>query len=159
MASQNLTALSRQVQNAAVKAKCGIVDVLFPTVRARLLRLLFAAPPRPHYVRELMDLSGLTLHTVQDELRKLIALGLLESWSNGYHRFYKANQEHPLSIHLFRMIKLNEELPEIKCSALRRAQGRSISKGKLRPKASHLPPDRPLSWKIPSPPQKRTRRL
>jgi hypothetical protein len=142
-----------------MKSKRGILDVLFPAVRARLLRRLFTAPPRRHYVRELMDLSGLTLHTVQDELRKLIALGLLESWSNGYHRFYKANRGHPLATHLFGMVKLDEALPEIKDSALRRPRGRSISKGKLRPKASHLPPDRPLSWKVPSPPQKRTRRL
>jgi predicted transcriptional regulator len=142
-----------------VKSKHGILDVLFPAVRARLLRLLFAAPPRPHYVRELRDLSGLTLHTVQDELRKLIALGLLESWSNGYHRFYKANRGHPLSSHLFRMVQLNDELPAVKHSALRRPPGRSTSRRKLRVKTSHLPPDRPLSWKVSSPLQKRTRRL
>jgi predicted transcriptional regulator len=137
---------------AGMKSKRGILDALFPAVRARLLRLLFTAPSRPHYVRELMDLSGLTLHTVQDELRKLMAIGLLESWSNGYHRFYKANRRHPLSSHLFRMVKLNEELPAIKTSALRRPPGRSISRGKPRPKLSHLPPDRPLSWNMPSPP-------
>jgi hypothetical protein len=41
-------------------------------------------------------LSGLALHTVQEELRKLSAVGLITSWSNGYHRFYRGNRDHPL---------------------------------------------------------------
>ena len=64
-----------------------VTDVLFPRVRAKLLRLLFLEPHRQRYVRELSGLSGLALHTVQDELRKLHGAGLLVTWSNGYHRF------------------------------------------------------------------------
>lgn len=71
-----------------------VLDVLFPEVRAKLLRLFFTTPPKERYVRELMNMSRLALHTVQDELRKLSAIGLLISWSNGYHRFYKANRDH-----------------------------------------------------------------
>ena len=44
-----------------------------------------------------MGLSGLALHTVQDELRKLSAAGLITNWSNGYHRFYRANPNHKLT--------------------------------------------------------------
>ena len=73
-----------------------VLDVLFPEVRAKLLRVFFTALPKQRYVRELMNVSGLTLHTVQDELRKLSAVGLLTSWSNGYHRFYQANRDHPM---------------------------------------------------------------
>jgi hypothetical protein len=35
---------------------------------------------------------------VQDELRKLSAIGLITNWSNGYHRFYRAHNpaaKHP----------------------------------------------------------------
>ena len=48
-----------------------VLEVLFPKVRAELLRLIFCNPPKQRYVRELMNMSGLALHTVQDELRKL----------------------------------------------------------------------------------------
>ena len=130
-----------------MKSKHGILDVLFPAVRARLLRLLFTVPTRPHYVRELRDLSALNLHTVQDELRKLTALGLLKTWSNGYHRFYAANRAHLLADSLLRMVHLHEKLPAIKRSRLQRAPGRSRpGKKKGRGRLAHLPPDRPLSW-------------
>jgi predicted transcriptional regulator len=73
------------------KSERAVLEVLFPEVRAKLLRSFFTTPPQQRYVRELVNASGLTLHTVQDELRKLSAVGLLTSWSNGYHRFYRAN--------------------------------------------------------------------
>ena len=70
-----------------LKSERTALDVLFPEVRAKLLRSLFTTPLKERYVRELKNMSGLALHTVQDELRKLSAVGLLSSWSNGYHRF------------------------------------------------------------------------
>ena len=54
--------------------------VLFPEVRAKLLQLLFSIPPEQYYVRELTNKTGLALHTVQDELRKLTAIGLVSQF-------------------------------------------------------------------------------
>jgi predicted transcriptional regulator len=97
-----------------------VLEVLFPQVRARLLGLLFTAPPKERYVRELMGKSRLALHTVQDELRKLSAIGLVTSWSNGYHRFYRANRHHQLFPHLVRIVQVSAKLPNAKHEALRR---------------------------------------
>jgi predicted transcriptional regulator len=69
---------------------------LFPTVRAEVLRLLFTNPTQELYVRELARLSFLSLQTVPDELAKLEAAQLISSRSNGYHRFYRVNAQHPL---------------------------------------------------------------
>jgi DNA-binding transcriptional ArsR family regulator len=69
---------------------------LFPTVRAEVLRLLFAKSGQELYTRELARLSFLALRTVQDELAKLEAANLILSRSNGYQRFYRANPRHPL---------------------------------------------------------------
>lgn len=70
---------------------------LFPTVRAEVLRLLFAkSGGQELYTRELARLSFLALRTVQDELAKLEAANLILSRSNGYQRFYRANPKHPL---------------------------------------------------------------
>src|ERR1700758_209611 len=102
-----------------MSSKKTVLDVLFPRVRAELLRLLFSEPPQHRYVRELMVLSGLALHTVQDELRKLHAAGLLVTWSNGYYRFYGANRHHPLFDPLVRIVqsKIKLALPrEMKSS-------------------------------------------
>lgn len=127
-----------------VNSEREILDILFPAVRAKLLRALLATPIQQRYVRELMILSGLALHTVQDELRKLSAVGLVISWSNGYHRFYRANSDHPLFAPLRRIIDISAELPATKHSALRRPlrqrptrrgrrlQRQSVAKGEKR---------------------------
>jgi predicted transcriptional regulator len=77
---------------------------LFPVVRAEVLQLLFTNPGQELYVRELARLSFLSLQTVQDELAKLEAAGLIASRSNGYHRFYRSNSKHPLYATLRRMV-------------------------------------------------------
>jgi len=74
-----------------MKAKPGVVDLLFPEARAAILRLLFSNTKVQRYVRELTLMSGLALRTIQEELATLSAAGVITSWSNGYHRFYKAN--------------------------------------------------------------------
>jgi predicted transcriptional regulator len=87
------------------------LDLLFPKVRAEILRLLFAHGKSQRYVRELMTMSGLALRTVQEELATLSALGLVNSWSNGYHRFYSANRDHPLFSHLLAIVQASARLP------------------------------------------------
>jgi len=140
------------------KPERAVLDVLFPEVRAKLLRLFFSTPPKQRYVRELVNMSGLTLHTVQDELRKLSAVGLLTNWSNGYHRFYRANRDHPMYPKLVGIVQLSETLPHAKSSALERSQGRSSPKAQTRRRPRALPPDRPASWHL-FERQRKTRRL
>ena len=81
-------------------------------VRAEILRLLFTNPGQELYVRELARLSYLALHTVQDELAKLRAAGIVVSWSNGYHRFYRANPQHPLYMTLRQLVIKGAALPK-----------------------------------------------
>ena len=94
-----------------MKASLQALDLLFPKVRAEILRLLFSNAKSQRYVRELMTMSGLALRTVQEELATLSALGLVTSWSNGYHRFYRANRDHPLFPHLRAIVQTSARLP------------------------------------------------
>jgi len=131
-----------------VKSKRAVLDVLFPAVRAKLLRLLFAKPSRQYYGRELAQRSGFALHTVQDELRKLTALGLLMSFSNGYHRFYRADRNHLLYPHLRQIVRLSEKLPRTRHSALRRPSTGRATTSKTKPRPRRLLPERPMNWGI-----------
>lgn len=79
----------------------GILYDLFPPVRAEVLRMLFSHRRGERYVRELTRESTFALATVQQELAKLTALGLISSRTDGFHRFYYANGNHPLC-HLLR---------------------------------------------------------
>ena len=123
-----------------------VLEVLFPEVWAKLLQLLFTLPSKEHYVRELMSKSDLALHTVQDELRKLSAVGLINSRSNGYHRFYRANRDHVLFEHLVRIVQLSARLPNTKNSALHRKTGQAAAK--RRPRRRPMPVDRPVKWHL-----------
>jgi hypothetical protein len=137
---------SSLLNSVALKSERTILNVLFPRVRAEILRLLFTTPKKQRYVRELMTMSGLALCTVQDELRKLSAIGLVTSWSNGYQRFYRANCDHPLFSELFGIVQLSARLPRTKHSALRR-QGRSrLQRKGGRRNVIPLSADLPAKW-------------
>jgi predicted transcriptional regulator len=115
-------------------------------VRAEILRLLFATPTKRRYVRELVGMSGLALCTVQDELRKLSAIGLVTSWSNGYQRFYSANRAHPLYSELLRFVQLSERLPPTRLSALHRQRRSRLQRKQKRRKVITPSNDFPGKW-------------
>jgi hypothetical protein len=141
-----------------VSSKKTALDVLFPRVRAELLRLLFIEPEQHRYVRELMNMSGLALHTIQDELRKLNALGIIVTWSNGYHRFYCANQDHPLFESLLHIVRAGVKLPLRKQILLRQPRRRRPAKQQTGRQAAPLPKDWPGKWNLFSN-RRQTRRL
>ena len=140
------------------KPDSAVLDVLFPEVRAKLLRLLFTVPGNQRYVRELANMSRLALHTVQDELRKLGAIGLVVGWSNGYHRFYRANRGHPLYPQLLGIVQLSESLPRANPSSLRRRPRRRPTRRQTQRKARRLSIDQPMNWQLFSR-ETKTRRL
>jgi DNA-binding transcriptional ArsR family regulator len=145
--ARELDRLKRSGYDRGLKSECAILDVLFPKVRAQLLRLLFNTPQKERYVRELVMMTGLALSTVQDELRKLKALGLVSSWSNGYHRFFKVNREHPLFTDLFHLIQTSGRLPPVKYPALRhRRHSRIQQNRRRRQKPAVLGANRPTNW-------------
>jgi hypothetical protein len=129
-----------------------VIEVLFPQVRARLFEVLFRRPIRQRYVRELMGVTGLALHTVQDELRKLSAIGIVRTWSNDYHRFYAANPSHPLFAHLVAFVQVSGRLPRAKDTALRRPRSQAKKRARGRPR--HMPIDWQPRWGLFESPRK-----
>ena len=121
-----------------------ILDVLFSPVRAAVLRALFSNPVKERYVRELVRITGFALGTIQDELRTLSAVGLVTSWSNRYRRFYRADNDNPVSAELFQIVELNGRLPRIRISGSHRKRRSS------RPQHNVLAlrPDRALNWHL-----------
>jgi len=136
------------------KRECAILEVIFPKVRAEIVRLLFSAPPKQRYVRELVAMSGLALSTVQDELHKLNIVGLVTSWSNRYQRFYQANRNHPLFPELVRIVQVSARLPRTKHSALHRQRHSRSRTRSSRRRAPTLPSERAINWHLFSGPGK-----
>ena len=73
-----------------------VIHVLFPQVRAELVRLLFADPAKEFHLRELARLSNLSIGTLQSEVRRLSGAGLLTSYRDGNRLYYRANTAHPI---------------------------------------------------------------
>jgi hypothetical protein len=127
-----------------MKQRHKILEALFPYGRAEVLRLLFRTPQKEYYVRELMGMSGVTLRTIQDELRKLRALELVKSRSNRYHRFYRANCSHALYRALNQIVEASENSPSVAHRALYRLRRKQAQRKKPR----HLPSDRAIHWDL-----------
>ena len=73
-----------------------LLHLLFPHVRAEILRMLFFSPKRETYGREAARATTLALRTVQRELSILEAAGLVMSRRKGSYRLFRANREHRL---------------------------------------------------------------
>ena len=72
-----------------------LVDIVSSRVKAVLLRLLFGLAPNDLHLRELVRRSGLSLGTIQQELRRLTKAGLVLARKDGNRVYYRANLEHP----------------------------------------------------------------
>ena len=119
-----------------------LLEVLFPKTRAEIFRLLFGTKRRPRYVREIMGDSSMALRSIQDELKRLNAVGVIASHSDGFRRFFAANTAHPLFREIMRIAELSERLPAAKCSDFvrsSRTRKRRPSRIKIRERLNREP--------------------
>ncbi len=72
-----------------------LLDIGSSRVKAELLRLLFGLSQPELHLRELARQSGLSLGTVQQELRRLTRVGLVTARKDGNRVYYRANPQHP----------------------------------------------------------------
>jgi DNA-binding transcriptional ArsR family regulator len=67
--------------------------------------LMFLAMNRDAYAQELADSLGMTLSTVQGQLRRLERAGVLAGTTRGRMRFYTFNPRFPLAADLGQMLQ------------------------------------------------------
>ncbi len=78
------------------RGKHDLLHLLFPHVRAEILRFLFLDPKREIFGREAARQTMLALRTVQRELSILAAASLVTSRKEGRRRLFRANRKHRL---------------------------------------------------------------
>ncbi len=100
-----------------------LLQILFPQVRAEVLRLLFADETRELHLRELTRQSRLSLGTLQTEVEKLRAADLLLSRRDGNRLYFRANAAHPLFADLRQLVLKTAGLREVLADALRDVPG------------------------------------
>ena len=104
-----------------------LLQLLFPQVRAEVLRLLFADARREVHGRDLARQSGLNVKTVQDELGKLSEADLVTSRRDGNRRYYRANPGHPLFPDLQQLVLKTSGLRDVLVDALQRVKGIEVA--------------------------------
>ena len=104
-----------------------LLPILFPRVRAEVLRLLFADAARELHLRDLTRQSGLGLGTVQGELEKLSTADLVTSRRDGNRRYYRANASHPLFTNLQQLVLKTSGLRDVLAEVLKRVKGIEVA--------------------------------
>ncbi|MBU2603302.1 MAG: winged helix-turn-helix domain-containing protein [Actinobacteria bacterium] len=67
------------------------------SARVGILTLLLGDPDREFYLREIERLTGIQVHAVQVELRRLEGLGLIETRHHGNRKYVRIVGDHPLA--------------------------------------------------------------
>ena len=73
-----------------------IADALFGKARQRVLALLFGAPERRVFLRQIARLAGTGLGSVQREVARMTDAGLLIREPEGHQTYYRANSDSPV---------------------------------------------------------------
>ena len=75
---------------------CTIQEALFTATQRKVLGLLYAAPERSFYTREIIRLTGMGVATIKRELDRMTAAGILSMEKIGNQHHYQANPECPV---------------------------------------------------------------
>jgi len=76
--------------------KTSLSEALFSKTQRRVLGLLFGNPDRSYYANEIVRFAGAGIGTVQRELERLAAVGLLTVTRIGNQKHYQANRQSPI---------------------------------------------------------------
>jgi predicted nucleotidyltransferase len=73
-----------------------LAEILSSRIRSEIFRMLFGVNGESLHMREIERRSGLSIGTIQQEVKKLLRLNLIMERKDGNRIYYQANKEHPL---------------------------------------------------------------
>ena len=71
-------------------------EFLSSRTRAEILGLLFNGQGAEYYLRDIEKISGISISSIQKEVKNLLSLDLIKSRIDGNRIYYSANRIHPL---------------------------------------------------------------
>lgn len=73
-----------------------LAEILSSKIRSEIFRMLFGVNDEGLHLREIERRSGLSIGTIQQEVKKLVRLDLITKRKDGNRIYYRASKEHPL---------------------------------------------------------------
>ena len=101
-----------------VMGNIGIAEALFSKTQQRLYSLLFGQPDRTYFLNELIKEAKIGRGTVQREMEKLVASGLVLVKKVGNQKHYQANKGSPVFEELAGILRKTAGLVEVLANAL-----------------------------------------
>ena len=95
-----------------------LAEILSSKIRGEVFRILFGVDENALHLREIERRSGLTIGTVQQEIKKLLKLDLIKRRKDGNRIYYQANKEHPLYTEIRNIVLKTTGLAEVIKGAL-----------------------------------------
>jgi hypothetical protein len=108
----------RRTALRGVSEPLGLADALFGRVRQRVLGLLFGHPERSYYANEIIGWVGSGSGSVQRELARLEASGLVTVTPRGRQKHFKANRGAPIFPELRGIVLKTSGLADVLRTAL-----------------------------------------
>jgi DNA-binding transcriptional ArsR family regulator len=99
-----------------------LVDIVTSRVKAEIFRLLFGLNRPELHLRELARQAGLSLGTIQQELRHLTRAGLVMARRDGNRVNYRANPAHPIYNELCAIVTKSDGLAAFLSKSLEHPQ-------------------------------------
>jgi predicted nucleotidyltransferase len=115
-----------------------LVEIVSSRVKAEIFRLLFGLGRPELHLREIVRQSGLSVGTVQQELKGLSLVGLIRSRRDGNRVYFSANTDHPAHRELTALVLKTDGLAGVLAKALDDSEIRlavvfgSIARGETR---------------------------
>lgn len=93
-------------------------DALFTDTQQKVLGLLYGAPERSFYTKEILRSTGMGVATIKRELERMLAAGILNMTRVGNQHHYQANPQCPIYGELIGIVKKTIGLAEVIRQAL-----------------------------------------
>ncbi|HDL64335.1 MAG TPA: toxin-antitoxin system toxin subunit [Proteobacteria bacterium] len=88
-------------------------EILSSRARAEIFRILFSGANSELHAREIQRRAGMSIAAVQDELKKLDRLNLINTRPSGNRVYYRSNQEHPLYREIYNLVLKTSGLADL----------------------------------------------
>lgn len=82
-----------------------LADALFTTTQQNVLRFLYGQPERSFYLKELLRLTGMGVHTIKRELDRMVEAGVLTLTPVGNQHHFQANPDCPIYGELLAVVR------------------------------------------------------
>src|SRR5438552_1764472 len=104
-----------------------LTALISSNVKAEVFRLLFGLDGGPLHLREIERRSGLAGATVQQELKRLTRLGVIEAQPDGNRTYYVAREDHPLYPEIRGLVLKTSGLADLLRNALQKEKNIGIA--------------------------------